>query len=99
VETSSISVINLSDYLDSGKAGGFKRGSVDHGYSDSDIVKKTSSCCELELSEGLIEEDYLICSPTVPGFCFRDKLWYKNQPQPLHGVLLTFLTEQMNLLS
>jgi hypothetical protein len=73
VETSLIPVINLSDYLDSGEAGGFKQGHANHRYLDSNIVK-TSSYCELELSEGLAEEDYLICLPIVPGFCLGDKL-------------------------
>jgi hypothetical protein len=37
--------------------------------------QKPQSCFGFE--ETLTEDDYLICSPTIPGFCFRDKYWGK----------------------
>jgi hypothetical protein len=43
-----------------------------------DPASLQSSKQRFESSENITEEDLLICSPTVPGFCFRDKYWGKD---------------------
>lgn len=43
-----------------------------------------------ETWENLVNNNFLICAPTIPGFCFRDKYWGKVRTWNQHSKSLTW---------
>jgi len=76
-------VFRSSDFIDSVDCYDLPVWKVDHPVSWDQEYRPENNAESLkpqafaEFEDNVTDDDYVICSPTIPGFCFRDKYWGK----------------------